>query len=161
MTLDVVRLIESSFKRSNNNQTLQTITKHQSFGRKKLTGPYSKVTYKKTNDDYKRPKSVQVWILLCLVCFVPFEAESFVIVVHLKSDWSSQAPVDVEQPLEDERSIFLHTRAATHAETDNNHQAKGISCWLPATVAPCQVYVQVQALTAATGQNLSWWRNSH
>lgn len=49
--------------------------------------------------------------LLCLV--VPFEAESFIIIVHLKPDRPPQAPVDVQQPLEDERSVFLHTRAAT------------------------------------------------
>lgn len=61
--------------------------------------------------------------LLCLV--VLFEAESFIIVVHLKPDWPPQAPVDVQQPLEDEHSVFLHTRAATHAETDNNHQRSG------------------------------------
>lgn len=45
---------------------------------------------------------------MCLV--VPFEAESLVVVVHLQPDWPPQAPVDVEQPLEDERAVFLHTR---------------------------------------------------
>lgn len=41
---------------------------------------------------------------------VPFKAESLVVVVHLESDWPPQAPVDVEQPLEDEHAVFLHTR---------------------------------------------------
>lgn len=39
----------------------------------------------------------------------PVGAESFVAVVHLQSDGSTQAPVDVQQPLQDELSVFLHT----------------------------------------------------
>lgn len=39
----------------------------------------------------------------------PVGAESFVVVIHLQSNGSTQAPVDVQQPLEDELSVFLHT----------------------------------------------------
>lgn len=133
----------------------KTIPKDQSFGRKKEAMELHLKQGKHTINKWSLwgAKVSSSLTLLCLV--VLFEAESFIIVVHLKPDWPPQAPVDVQQPLEDEHSVFLHTRAATHAETDNNHQRSGsqggISCWPPATVALCQVYVQAQALAAFTG----------
>lgn len=103
----------------------KTIPKDQSFGIKKEAVELHLKQGKHTINKWSLwgAKVSSGLTLLCLV--VLFEAESFIIVVHLKPDWPPQAPVDVQQPLEDEHSVFLHTRAATHAETDNNHQRSG------------------------------------
>lgn len=87
---------------------------------------------------------------------VPVETKSFIVIVHLKSDWSPQTPIDVQQPLEDKLSILLQTHTR-----NNNYQhswSEGISCWPPATAAQYQVYVQKQTHTAFTGCTLSSWR---
>lgn len=101
-------------------------------------------------DVAKRPESVQN-----LQNLIPVQAESFIVIIHLKPDWSAQAPVDVQQPFEDKHAILLLTHMQKHA--DNNYQpswSEGISCWRPATAAPFQVYVQTQALTAFTRRTL-------
>lgn len=55
-------------------------------------------------------------------------------------------------------SSYTQTQAA-----DGNHQSsclEGISCWLPATVAQYQVYVQTEAPAAPTAWTLSSWREA-
>lgn len=60
------------------------------------------------------------------------------------------------------RGWALRLPAGTSGNTRRDRQQSsgsrggGISCWPAATVAPCQVYVPAQALTAATGPHLSW-----
>lgn len=61
----------------------------------------------------------------------PVGAESFVVVVHLQPDGSAQGPVDVQQPLQDELSVFLHTQ--TH-RADGQDQS---SCSEDILLAAC------------------------
>lgn len=73
---------------------------------------------------------------LCLA--VPFEAESLVVVVHLQSDWPPQAPVDVEQPLEDEQSVFLRTRR----DRQQSSGSRGVRGGYPAGCPPRRLRVR-------------------
>lgn len=59
-------------------------------------------------------------------------------------------------------ALRLPTHTGTHT-ADGNHQSscsEGISCWLPATAAQYQVYVQTEALAAPTAWTLSSWREA-
>lgn len=56
---------------------------------------------------------------------VPVETESFVVIIHLKSDWATETPVDVQQPLEDELSIVLDTDTNTHITMISSIPAHG------------------------------------